>query len=145
MSFNSLSFLIFFSVVCILTALTNTRRVRALAGPQLTRMRHWILLAASYVFYGWWNWKCCFLMLGLSATAWYCSLVWTRSRRKLAVVLGVVIPLLILGIFKYFNFFLDSFCQLFGIARSGALRILRPVPVAQLHDRRVPRPRGGGA
>ena len=130
MSFNSLSFLVFFFVVCVLMALTNTRRVRALAGPQLTRMRHWILLAASYVFYGWWNWKCCFLMLGLSATAWYCSLVWTRSRRKLAVVLGVVIPLLILGIFKYFNFFLDSFCQLFGIARSGALRILLPVGIS---------------
>ena len=130
MSFNSLSFLIFFVVVCVLTALTNTRRVRALAGARLTRLRHWILLVASYVFYGWWNWKCCFLMLGLSAAAWACSLVWTRTRRKAAVVLGVVIPLLILGVFKYFNFFLDSFCQLFGIVRAGTLNILLPVGIS---------------
>ena len=130
MQFNSLSFLIFFSLVCLLAALTNTPPVSRLAGPRLRALRQTLLLLASYVFYGWWNWKCCLLMLGLSATAWYCSLVWARSRRKLAVVLGVVIPLLILGIFKYFNFFLDSFCQLFGIARSGALRILLPVGIS---------------
>ena len=130
MQFNSLAFLIFFSLVCLLMALTNTPRFRSLPAARRMRLRHWLLLIASYVFYGWWNWKCCFLMLGLTLAAWVCSLVWTRTRRKAAVVLGVVIPLLILGIFKYFNFFVDSFCQLFGIARAGSLSILLPVGIS---------------
>ena len=52
MSFNSLSFLIFFSLVCLLAALTNSTPVRRLAGPRLRQLRQTLLLLASYVFYG---------------------------------------------------------------------------------------------
>jgi alginate O-acetyltransferase complex protein AlgI len=45
-------------------------------------------------------------------------------------VLGIVTPLIILGIFKYFNFFMASFTAVFGIARTGALRIILPVGIS---------------
>ena len=130
MQFNSLSFLIFFSIVCVLMALTTSVPFRKLEAARRMRIRHVILLLASYIFYGWWNWACCGLMLGLTLVAHFCSLQLDGPRRKPALVLGVVVPLLILGIFKYFNFFVDSFCQVFGIARAGSLNILLPVGIS---------------
>ena len=130
MQFNSLTFLIFFTLVASLMALTNLAPVRRALGARLMRTRQLLLLLASYVFYGWWNWKCCALMLGLTLVCYGCSLLWARTRRRVFVVLGVVCPLLILGLFKYFNFFVDSFCQLFGIVRAGSLKILLPVGIS---------------
>ena len=130
MLFNSLSFLIFFTLVAVLMALTNLAAVKHTLGERLTRTRQLILLLASYVFYGWWNWACCLLMLLLTLVCHFCSLCWAKTGRRVFVVLGVVFPLLILGIFKYFNFFVDSFCLLFGIARAGTLRILLPVGIS---------------
>ena len=130
MLFNSLTFVIFFTVVCILAALTNTAPFRTLERERRMRIRHLLLLLASYVFYGWWNWKCCALMLALTLTAHVCALHMDGGRRRLALGIGVVLPLAILGVFKYFNFFVDSFCALFGIARAGALSILLPVGIS---------------
>ena len=73
MVFSSLSFAVFFTVICILMALTNTKAVKALAKGRLRRLRHMILLLASYFFYGYWNWKFCFLMLGLTAVSYLCA------------------------------------------------------------------------
>ena len=130
MVFNSLPFVIFFVIVCGLMALTNGKRIQALLPWPVNSLRHVILLLASYVFYGWWNWKCCFLMLGLTVVAYVCAAAYEKDGKKLWVTLGVVMPLVILGIFKYFNFFVDSFCALFGIARAGSLNILLPVGIS---------------
>ena len=130
MVFNSLPFVIFFVIVCGLMALTNGKKVQALLPWPVNQARHVLLLLASYVFYGWWNWKCCFLMLGLTAVAYVCAAAYEKDGKKRWVTLGVVMPLVILGIFKYFNFFVDSFCALFGIARAGSLNILLPVGIS---------------
>ena len=71
-----------------------------------------MLLVASYVFYGWWDWRFCFLLLAASLTAWIAGLalhVTTDETRKkwitgtaCAVLLGV------LAFFKYYGFFLSS-------------------------------------
>ena len=130
MAFNSLAFAVFFVIVCALMALTNVKRIQALLPWQVNSLRHVLLLLASYVFYGWWNWKCCFLMLGLTLVAYGCAAAFERDGKKCWVILGVIIPLVILGIFKYFNFFLDSFCAVFGITRAGSLNILLPVGIS---------------
>ena len=130
MVFNSLPFVIFFVIVCGLMALTNLKIIQALLPWPVNSLRHVLLLLASYVFYGWWNWKCCFLMLGLTVVAYVCAAAYEKDGKKLWVTLGVVLPLVILGIFKYFNFFVDSFCALFGIARAGSLNILLPVGIS---------------
>ncbi len=130
MVFNSLPFVIFFAIVCGLMALTNWNRVKALLPWPVNSLRHVLLLLASYVFYGWWNWKCCFLMLGLTVVAYVCAAAYEKDGRKLWVTLGVIAPLVILGIFKYFNFFVDSFCALLGLSRAGSLNILLPVGIS---------------
>lgn len=130
MVFNSLTFAVFFAVVCSVMALTNVKKIQALLPWSVNSLRHVLLLLASYVFYGWWNWKCCFLMLGLTLVAYGCAAAYERDGKKLWVTVGVVMPLVILGIFKYFNFFVDSFCALFGIARAGSLNILLPVGIS---------------
>ena len=52
MLFNSLTFVIFLPIVLVLVS------------RQKVGVRNWILLAASYLFYGAWNWKFLFLLMG---------------------------------------------------------------------------------
>ncbi len=86
------------------------------------RWQNRLLLIASYVFYGWWDWRFCSLML-ISSLVDYCSgLLVDRERhpelsarrRKLALTVSIVTNLAILGFFKYFNFFGDSLSLLAG-------------------------------
>ena len=130
MLFNSLTFLVFFTLVCLLMALTELPFFRAMPTEKRMRIRHILLLAASYVFYGWWNWKCCGLMLGLTLVAHVSARHMGGRHRRALLTVGVVFPLLVLGLFKYYNFFVDSFCALFGITRIGTLRILLPVGIS---------------
>ena len=130
MLFNSFTFLVFFLLVCAAMALTNLPVFQNMPQEKRLRVRHIILLLASYSFYGWWNWLCCFLMLGLTLVAHVCALQMDKPRRKTALAVGVIVPLLVLGVFKYYNFFVDSFCAAFGIARAGTLRIILPVGIS---------------
>jgi alginate O-acetyltransferase complex protein AlgI len=92
------------------------------------------LLGASYVFYGFWDWRFCFLL----ATSTAANYLFGRmieacdgARRKLALTLAVAFNLLVLGFFKYCNFFIDSFASLFGLDRTGlALNIVLPVGIS---------------
>ena len=128
MTFNSLSFLIFFSIVCFLMMLTNLKI--KMSREKLLLCRHVILLTASYIFYGWWNWKCLFLMLTLTAVSYICSIMLNKTNKKIYLIIAVVFPLVILGIFKYFNFFAGSFAYMFGIKSMGTLNILLPVGIS---------------
>ena len=130
MVFSSLTFLIFFVVLCDIMALTNIEKLMSALPWDKSSVRHVILLLASYVFYGWWNWKCCFLLLGLTAAVYFCALGFEKTGKKLCVTVGVVLPLFVLGIFKYFNFFVESFCQAFGIVNGRSLNILLPVGIS---------------
>ena len=92
--------------------------------------RHIILLIASYVFYGWWDWRFCFLMLFLTLVAHVCALQMDKPWRKTALVIGVVVPLVVLGIFKYYDFFINSFCDLFGIVRTNTTGLVIAVGIS---------------
>ena len=128
MTFNSITFIIFFIVVSLL--LLATSRKSGAKNERILQVRHWILLVASYVFYGWWNWKCAFLMLGLTFIAYWSAAKLTQTNRKVYLYIGIIVPLVILGVFKYFNFFIDSFSQVFGIASSSSLNIILPVGIS---------------
>ncbi len=79
-----------------------------------------ILLAASYIFYfSWKPWYCLILIFCTLATWLAGSMLGQRNKlekRKGILALAVVINLLPLLFFKYFNFFNDSFAGLFGVA-----------------------------
>ncbi len=128
MTFNSITFFFFFSIVSLLLLFTNLDL--KINKDKVLVVRHIILLISSYVFYGWWNWKCAFLMLGLTLISYWSSVKVEKTKNKVYLIIGVVVPLVILGIFKYCNFFINSFCYVFGINNSGALNIILPVGIS---------------
>lgn len=132
MTFSSVPFFIFFTSLCAIVSLTNLSFVKGkVSANRLRRFRHLILLVYSYIFYGWWDWRFCFLMLFVTLTAFVCANhISCGSHTQLYTVLGVVVPLIVLGVFKYFNFFLDSFAALFGMANLGTLNIILPVGIS---------------
>ena len=130
MVFNSIVFVFFFTLVCFFMMLTSMNCVKKLLGKHLLSFRHWILLIASYIFYGWWDWRFALLMLALSFIAWMCSLKYSEKGKKIYKYIAVITPLLVLGFFKYFNFFVDSFASLFGIEGRSTLNIILPVGIS---------------
>src|SRR5262245_15774840 len=71
------------------------------------------LLAASYIFYAWWDWRFLILIAISTLVDFYCAKVLAvsreRVRRHQILILSVGMNLTFLGFFKYFNFFIDSF------------------------------------
>lgn len=120
MNFVSIAFFIFFGVILLSQIIVKQNKIRQL-----------ILLFASYFFYGWWDWRFCFLMLLLTVIAHVSALHIEKSEnRKAWLALGIVAPLAVLFFFKYFNFFLESFTTAFGIQSMGALSIILPVGIS---------------
>src|SRR5713226_2025691 len=92
------------------------------------RKQNYFLLAASYFFYGWWDWRFLFLMAGSTLVDFLIarkigSPENPRTRRGL-LLFSLVINFTFLGIFKYFNFFVDSATHL------SAMLGLKQMPVA---------------
>lgn len=126
MTFASLTFFIFFAIVLIILSITNIPLVEKIMGNNLNMARHIFLLMASYVFYGWWNWKFCFLMLGVSVIAYLSGII----KSKVFTKISIIMVLFVLGIFKYYGFFVGSFCRLFDIQRHDAINIILPVGIS---------------
>lgn len=118
MSFASIDFIIFFIVVITGTALIE-RYFQ-------TRVKEIFLLTASYFFYGYWDWRFCFLLLFVTLISYLAA---KAHNNKIAVKIGVIVPLVVLGIFKYFNFFISSVTAIIG-HDIGALKIILPVGIS---------------
>ena len=126
MLFNSLTFFIFFAAVFLLYLFLPHRGQNRL------------LLAASYLFYGAWDWRFLALLAFTTTTDFWIgqSLAGTASprARKGWVAASAVLDLGILGFFKYFNFFADSLAVLLESlgfhASLPLLRIVLPVGIS---------------
>ena len=91
--------------------------VFALYWAARTKAQRYLLLTVSgYIFYGYWNWRFCFLLLFSSLVSFFAALAITDGQRPFTprgwLILSVGIDLLLLGFFKYFNFFTENFNQL---------------------------------
>ncbi|QDV04935.1 Peptidoglycan O-acetyltransferase [Planctomycetes bacterium Poly30] len=129
MQFNSWVFPLFFAIVYAVYLALGSRRYRV--------QNAW-LLAASYVFYGYWDPR----FLALLALSTGIDFVIGRKleasndekRRKWLVTLSVVVNLGILASFKYFGFFIDSaavFLNAIGFeAHMPTLRLVLPVGIS---------------
>ncbi|MES2645365.1 MAG: MBOAT family O-acyltransferase [Bacteroidota bacterium] len=76
------------------------------------RIQNLCLLLASYFFYGWWSYKFLgLLIVGTLLNFTYGSFVGdsNKKRAKRFLIAGVLSNLLILGLFKYYNFFAFEF------------------------------------
>lgn len=108
MLFNSLTFAVFLPVVL---------GVYWLLHRSLRWQNRW-LLAVSYLFYGWWDWRYLFLIAGCSAVnfvaGWVIGETEKKWLRRTMLTLCCVVCLGVLGLFKYYNFFVESFAALFA-------------------------------
>lgn len=89
------------------------------------------LLLASYFFYGWWDWRFLALMIGTTVVdfliAQKIAASGTHTNRKRWLVVSLVLNCVVLGFFKYFNFFVGSFST-----ALDTLGIHVPVPVLHI-------------
>ena len=123
MIFSSLTFVIFLIVVLVV--------FRALPSD---RARRRMLLAASYTFYGWWDWRFLALIGASSVWSWWCgnhvAATEDPRRRRRWLVLGLMGDLGSLAFFKYADFFVESFATAFDLADLGPLGVILPVGIS---------------
>ena len=108
MLFNSIEFLLFLPIVFLLYWFVFTTR----------RLQNLLVVIASYVFYGWWDWRfliliaitsMCSFMSGISLSYFDKN----GTIRSFVNVSNIILNLGFLSVFKYFNFFVDNFVALF--------------------------------
>lgn len=108
MVFVESRFFLFFAIVFVTYWLIPSNKGRKL----------W-LLAASYVFYGSWDWRFLLLLIASTSVDYFVALYLDRTsdetRRRIAFWASIGFNLTVLGFFKYYNFFSDSFSDLLGI------------------------------
>jgi alginate O-acetyltransferase complex protein AlgI len=92
------------------------------------RKQNYFLLAASYFFYGWWDWRFLILMAGSTLVDYVIArkiaAASDQRTRRLLLIFSIALNFSFLGVFKYFNFFVDS------AAHLAALLGLKQIPVS---------------
>ncbi len=126
MLFNSFDFIVFFVIVYLFYLFLNHR------------YQNILLLIASYIFYGWWDWRFLGLLFITTIIDYYCGLKIynspNQSNRKRFLFFSVITHLIILGFFKYFNFFTNSFQEVVDTTGLNldfpTLNIILPVGIS---------------
>ncbi|MES2480151.1 MAG: MBOAT family O-acyltransferase [Bacteroidota bacterium] len=129
MLFNSLNFAIFLPLVFILYWF--------FVGKNL-KLQNLLLLVASYFFYACWDWRFLFLLVFSTLLDFYTGLKMFDSSnikmKKFWFWLSVIVNLGFLGVFKYYNFFAESFAQsisYFGFhVNPRTLNVILPVGIS---------------
>lgn len=129
MLFNSIDFAIFLPIVFIIYwfVLNNNLKLQNL-----------LIVAASYLFYGWWDWRFLTLILFSSVVDFAIGQILRSQKsqqiRKVLLWTSILVNLGFLGFFKYFNFFLDNFVTAFSFfgqeVKSNSLDIILPVGIS---------------
>jgi D-alanyl-lipoteichoic acid acyltransferase DltB (MBOAT superfamily) len=132
--FPTITFAIFFLVVY---------AANWLLMPRL-RLWKWFIVAASYVFYGWWDWRLVFLLVAATLVNQAIGVQIHRARGRRGaraaarrwLVVVVAVNLVTLGVFKYFDFFAVNLNEVLGAFGMGAplpvLRVILPVGISFL-------------
>ena len=131
MLFNSVEYLLFLPVVFVLYWVVFKARVN---------YQNLLIIVASYIFYGWWDWRFLLLILASTLVDYFVGHQIFRSqdnrqRRKLWLWVSMIFNLGLLGFFKYFNFFVDSFMEMvhtmgYDIKSTWTLSIILPVGIS---------------
>ena len=129
MLFNSLEFAIFLPIVFLLYWFVLQKSLK---------LQNAIIVLASYIFYGWWDWR--FLSLIIFSTV-VDYLIGQKlrneekqSKRKVLLWTSIIVNLGFLGFFKYYNFFLENFVNAFSFfgmqINANSLNIILPVGIS---------------
>lgn len=127
MFFNSINFAIFLPIIFILywSVFRNNNKSQNL-----------VLLIASYIFYGWWDWRFLLLLIFMSVSNYIIGLLISRNRGygNYYFALGLIINLGVLIYFKYYNFFIDGFIDFISLLgykiKSNTINIILPLGIS---------------
>lgn len=128
MLFNSIGFIFFLPTVYILYWCL-ARKLKS---------QNVLLLGASYFFYACWDWRFLFLLIFSTLLDYYTGIkiynASSKKRKSFWLWLSLIINLGFLGVFKYYNFFVESFADglsLLGIKSSiSSLNVILPVGIS---------------
>ena len=130
MLFNSLEFLIFLPTVFLLYWFVFQKNLR---------VQNLLLLISSYVFYGWWDYRFLSLIFLSTVVDYFVGLkiydVRDKKLKKSFLWVSILFNLSLLGFFKYYNFFIDSwidFLAVFGYEYQSTwtLQVILPVGIS---------------
>jgi len=129
MLFNSIEFVIFLPIVFILYWFVFQKKLV---------QQNFFILVASYFFYGWWDWRFLFLIILSSFVDYYVAHKIDNTdinrKRKVFLSISILVNIGMLGFFKYYNFFVDSFIEAFsGLGlqlNARTLNIILPVGIS---------------
>ena len=129
MTFSSIEFAVFLLLVFSAYWLLNKH----------LRWQNALVLAASYVFYGWWDWRFLILIAFTSGCSYLSGLAMMKDgdvtngllKRRVALWSNIIINLGILGLFKYYDFFASELAQLMGVDGDRfMLHLVLPVGIS---------------
>lgn len=107
MLFNSLEFIVFLPIVFILYWYVFGRSLK---------FQNIFIVVVSYIFYGWWDWRFLFLIAFTTGCSYFNALAIRQNLdkgkynvAKTFSICNVAINLAILGLFKYYNWFIRHF------------------------------------
>jgi len=137
MVFNSIQFAIFLPIVFAIYWLLRKN----------LRLQNLFVVVASYVFYGWWDWRFLILIALTSFCSWGSGLLIAKKSEnttealrggqnvifanKIWLIANIVLNLGILATFKYYDFFVSEFGHILGISTDSLLlRIILPVGIS---------------
>lgn len=129
MLFNSIDFALFLPVVFFIYWFLTQKSLR---------LQNLFLVLASYLFYGWWDWRFLSLILFSTVVDYFVGLALgseeKQSRRKSLLWISITVNLGFLGFFKYYNFFLENFVAAFTFfgaeISAGSLQVVLPVGIS---------------
>lgn len=129
MLFNSIDFAIFLPIVFILYWFVTNKNLR---------QQNLLIVATSYLFYGWWDWRFLSLILFSSLVDYFVGIGLLNQenslKRKVLLWTSILVNLGLLGFFKYYNFFLDNFITAFSFfgteIKANSLNIILPVGIS---------------
>ena len=129
MLFNSYGYLFFFPIVFFIYWMIK---------PEKFRIQNILLIVASYIFYACWDYRFLFLLIFSTSLDYFTGLKIFQSQskrqKKIWLFVSLIINLGILGFFKYYNFFIESFSDLLMFLgfqpNIWTLKIILPVGIS---------------
>lgn len=129
MIFNSIDFAIFLPIVFILYWFTTNKNLQ---------LQNILIVVASYIFYGWWDWRFLSLLIFSTVVDYTVGLCLKNEdnqfKRKALLLTSILVNLGLLGFFKYYNFFVDNFITAFSLfgtkIKANTLNIILPVGIS---------------
>ena len=129
MLFNSIDFAIFLPVFFLLYWFVTNINLK---------LQNFLIVVASYLFYGWWDWRFLSLIIFSTIVDFLVGLMLSKeeneTKRKALLWTSILVNIGFLGFFKYYNFFIENFTTAFSFfgneIQTNSLNIILPIGIS---------------